>query len=126
MPAGHPPLGDAAPATGEAVAGTVELAPALRPRADAGAVLFVVARRAGTREILAVKREGSVRLPHAFELSGRDGMTGTVAFTGTVDVTARLSRSGDAIPAAGDLEGVVHNVPVGRRGVKVVIDTTRP
>jgi cytochrome c-type biogenesis protein CcmH len=98
----------------------------LRARHAADAVLFVVARRAGGREIVAVKREGNVKLPHAFELSGRDGMTGEVPFSGSLDITARLSRSGDAIPAAGDLEGEARSVAVGQRGVKVVIDTTRP
>lgn len=126
LPAGHPAIGGASPAAGETVSGTVEIAPALRGQQPAKAVLFVVARRAGGREIVAVKREDGAQFPHAFVLSAGDTMTGDVPFSGVLDITARLSRSGDAIPATGDLEGVVRSVAVGQGGVKVVIDTTRP
>jgi len=127
VPAGHPPLvgASAAPAA-ETVTGRVEIAHTLRTRQESTAVLFVMARRAGGGQIVAVKREEGVRLPRSFELSGRDSMTGDVPFSGALDITARLSRTGDAMPAAGDLEGVARNVAVGARGVRVVIDTVRP
>jgi cytochrome c-type biogenesis protein CcmH len=124
LPPGHPVVGEGSVAPGESIAGTVEIAPSLR--APETGVLFVVARQAGGRQIVAVRKEENPRFPHTFELSARDSMTGDVPFSGMLDLTARLSRTGDAIPAPGDLEGQVANVPVGRRGVKIVIEHARP
>jgi hypothetical protein len=51
-------------------------------------------------------------------------MEGT-AFTGPFDVTARISRTGDAIPGKGDLEGTVKGVAADARGVSITIDSVR-
>ena len=45
--------------------------------------------------------------PHSFQISAADQMMEGTAFTGPFDVTARISRTGDAIPGKGDLEGTV-------------------
>jgi cytochrome c-type biogenesis protein CcmH len=41
-------------------------------------------------------------------------------------VGARVSKSGNAVPQSGDLEGFSKPVKVGATGVVVVIDTVRP
>jgi cytochrome c-type biogenesis protein CcmH len=112
------------PAAAGAVAGTIVLDPRLRERPQPQDVLFVVARDA-SRRIVAVRRADGVRFPFAFTISGSDAMTEGTTFAGPLEVTARLSRSGDAIPAAGDLEGVARGVHVGARDVKVSLDTVR-
>jgi hypothetical protein len=129
LPPGHPALGDAAAppaAMGAAdtgsVSGTVAVAPSLKARA-AGGVLFVIARSAATRQIVAVRREEIAGFPVPFRISGADAMFAGTAFAGPLDVTARLSKSGDAVAAKGDVEGVVRGVNVGESKVQLLLDT---
>jgi hypothetical protein len=104
------------------VAGTIAVAPTLRARATGG-VLFVIARSAADRRILAVRREDNVTFPFQFRISGRDAMIAGTTFAGPLDVTARLSKSGDAVAAKGDIEGTARGVAVGAKDVKVTLDT---
>jgi hypothetical protein len=52
-------------------------------------------------------------------------MMGGSPFEGPVDVVARVSRTGDAIPSKGDLEGVAKNVKIPSKNVQLTIDTVR-
>jgi len=45
---------------------------------------------------------------------------------GTVVIVARLSKSGQAMPQSGDLEGTSQPVSSGLDGITVVIDRERP
>jgi hypothetical protein len=126
LPPGHPPV-DAAPPAGAgadtgSVAGTIAVTPALKSRA-AGGVLFVIARSGADRRIVAVRREDNVTFPFKFGISGRDAMIAGTSFAGPFEVTARLSKSGDAVAAKGDLEGTVRGVAVGATDVKITLDT---
>jgi hypothetical protein len=123
LPAGHPPIGEPAPGTTSAgtIAGTISLSPRLK--ASPSDVLYVMAKK-GTAT-LAVRRVEKPSFPLEFEISGGDAMMAGGTFQGPVDVVARLSRTGDAIPAKGDLEGVARNVKVPSRAVKLTIDTVR-
>ncbi len=123
LPAGHPPIGEPAPGTTSAgsIAGTIALSPKLK--AGPSDVLYVMAKK-GTAT-LAVRRVEKPSFPFAFEISGGDAMMAGGAFEGPVDVVARLSRTGDAIPAKGDLEGVARRVKVPSKAVKLTIDTVR-
>jgi len=123
LPAGHPPIGEAAPGTTSAgtVAGTITLAPKLK--AGPSDVLYVMAKKG--KATLAVRRVEKPSFPFDFEISAGDAMMAGGAFEGPVDVVARLSRTGDAIPAKGDLEGVARNVKVPSKTVKLTIDTVR-
>jgi cytochrome c-type biogenesis protein CcmH len=124
LPPGHPAID--AGAEGTSVEGEIRLATGLRDKARAGDVLFVIARNASNRQVVAVRKEEGVRFPFSFRLSSADAMMPGTAFEGPFDITARLSRSGDAIPQAGDLEGTGKGVAAGSRGVTVIIDTIRP
>jgi hypothetical protein len=127
LPPGHPPV-DAAPPPGAAasdgasIAGTITVAPNLQSRA-AGGVLFVIARSAADHRILAVRREDNVTFPFKFRISGRDAMIAGTAFAGPLDVTVRLSKSGDAAAAKGDIEGTARGLRVGAEDAKVTLDT---
>ena len=128
LPPGHPPI-DAAPPAGAgavtgSVAGTIAVAPSLASRA-AGGVLFVIARSAADNKILAVRREDNVTFPFKFSISGRDAMIAGTTFAGPLTLTARLSKSGDAVAAKGDLEGTARGVAVGATEVKVTLDTVK-
>ncbi len=122
LPPGHPPVGSAA--SGKPVAGTVSLAPELASRAQPTDVLYLIARDRSAKTV-AVRREAGVRFPHAFELSAADAMVADQPFAGPFDITARLSKSGDAFPAPGDLEGTTAGVAEGARSVSVVIAKVR-
>jgi hypothetical protein len=123
LPAGHPPIGVATAGASSAgtITGTISLSPKLK--ASPTDVLYVMAKK-GTAT-LAVRRVDKPSFPFAFEISGGDAMMAGAPFEGPVDVVARLSRTGDAIPTKGDLEGVAKNVKVPSAGVKVTIDTVR-
>jgi len=115
---------DAAPAR-EAVQGEIQLDARVRDKARPGDVLYVIARNSSNRQVVAVRKEEGARFPFAFRLSSGDAMMPGTPFEGPFDLTARLSRSGDAIPGAGDLEGTAKNIAAGARDVTLIIDTIR-
>jgi len=131
LPPGHPPIDGSAmgavPAPGVrsagSIAGRIAVAPKLQASLTASDVLYVMAKKGSTT--LAVKRLEKLSFPLEFEISGSDAMVGGVAFEGAVDLVARVSRTGDAIPSKGDLEGTARNVKVPARGVSVTIDRVR-
>jgi cytochrome c-type biogenesis protein CcmH len=123
LPPGHAPAAQGP--SGPPVSGRVVLAASLQARASGARALYVIARPAGTRDIVAVKKIDQPTFPAAFELSGADAMVPGTAFTGPFDLTVRLSKSGDAIPAAGDLEGSAKGVAAGTKDVSVALDTVR-
>jgi cytochrome c-type biogenesis protein CcmH len=133
-PTGSAPAGAAASAaaagsTGETgtVTATVNLsiAPALRSRLTADAPLFVFAREPGAQgPPLAAKRLTSSAIGTQVRLSSADSMIpGRALVAGQkVSITARISFSGQPIPAAGDLYGEL-TYDVGHDGVReLVID----
>jgi cytochrome c-type biogenesis protein CcmH len=129
LPPGHPPIGTTTPpggtglASADAVAGTIALSAELEGRTAPGDVLYVIARKDGST--VAVQRIESPSFPLEFEISGKDAMGAGTTFAGPVDLVARLSRSGDAIASAGDLEGSTPGVAVPSTGVSVTIETVR-
>ena len=130
-PAGSAPTAPAAAAgsAGEmsAAAATVNLsiAPALRSRLSGDAPLFVFAREPGAQgPPLAAKRLTSAAIGTQVRLSSADSMIpGRVLIAGQkVSITARISFSGQPVPAAGDLYGEL-TYDVGHDGVRdLVID----
>jgi cytochrome c-type biogenesis protein CcmH len=126
LPPGHPPIerpmGVPAKSAG-AISGTIALSAALRGQVAASDVLYVMAKSG--KATLAVRRHDKVTFPFAFEISGADAMGPGSGLAGPVDVVARLSKSGDAIPSKGDLEGTAKNVAVPAKGVTVTIDHVR-
>jgi cytochrome c-type biogenesis protein CcmH len=128
LPPGHPALDgeSGAPAAGKPVEGEVRLHPRVKDKAKPEDVLYIIARGSASRQIVAVRKEEHVRFPFSFRLSSGDSMMPGTPFEGPFDLTARLSRSGDATPQPGDLEGTVKNVAAGSGGVSVILDTVRP
>jgi hypothetical protein len=124
----HPPVGaeSAGPAEGKPVEGEVRLHPRVKDKAKPDDVLYIIARGSASRQIVAVRKEEHVQFPFSFRLSSGDTMMPGTPFTGPFDLTARLSRTGDATPRPGDLEGNLKSVAAGSRGVSVIVDTVRP
>jgi len=104
---------------------TISIAPNLKSRLKADTPLFVFAREPGSQgPPLAAKRLTSAAIGSQVQLSPADSMLpGRVLVSGRrVSVTARVSFSGQPIPAAGDLYGEL-SYDVGHDGVlNLVID----
>ena len=114
---------------GRSVSGTVTLSPTLASKVKPDDSVFVFARPAdGSRMPVAVVRARVSELPLQFTLDDSRAMapTAKISALNEVVVNARVSRSGNAIPASGDLEGATEKVKVGTQGMAVVIDRAIP
>jgi len=119
-----------APATaGGRVAGTVALGASLKGKAAPTDTVFVFARAAdGPRMPLAIVRRQVKDLPFEFALDDSMAMAPNMKLSSFPEVVvgARISKSGNATPQAGDLEGLSRPVKVGATGVAIVIDSALP
>ena len=128
--AGLPPAAASTPAPaagpqGATLSGTVTLAPELAGRASPGDVLFVFARAVdGPRMPVAIVRKSVKDLPLAFTLDDSMAMSpeNSLSSAKRVILGARISRSGNAVPRDGDLQGATPAVEVGASGVRLEID----
>jgi len=111
---------------GAHIAVHVQLAPALRAKVRPGDTLFVFARAVGGPPMpLAIARLQASALPTTVMLTDGMGMTPNLRLSSfkQVNITARISHSGQAMPATGDLDGSVGPVPVhADKPVDIVID----
>jgi cytochrome c-type biogenesis protein CcmH len=108
------------------VSGTVSLAASLLKKVQPTDTVFVVARPpTGSRMPLAALRVQVKDLPLQFTLDDSMGMSPTVKLStaGNVIVSARVSKSGNAIPEKGDLSGETVPVMVGAKGLAIEINT---
>ena len=118
--------GGKAPAVASAgtVTGTVALAPGLKGKVAPDDAVFIFARAAeGSRMPLAMVRKQVKDLPFTFRLDDSQALSPSARLsTATrVIVGARVSKSGQAMPQSGDLEGLAGAADVGSTGVAVVI-----
>jgi cytochrome c-type biogenesis protein CcmH len=91
--------------------------------------VFIFARAVeGSRMPLAVLRIPARDLPKDFRLDDSMGMAPGVKLSAApaVIVEARISKSGNALPQAGDLSGKSAPVKPGASGIKVTIDQVVP
>jgi cytochrome c-type biogenesis protein CcmH len=110
------------------VAGTVELDPALRSEVKDTDPVFVFARASeGPRFPLAVLRKQVKDLPFSFVLDDSMSMMPDAKLSGfaSLVVSARISKSGNATPQVGDLEGSVSSVQPGAKNLKIRIRSSR-
>jgi cytochrome c-type biogenesis protein CcmH len=115
-------------ATAAFVKGKVELAPALKGQATADAIVMVIARPAdGSRMPVAVVRVKASELPLTFTLDDSLAMSPDHKLSkfAAVLVEARISKSGQAMPQAGDLISAAQTVKVGTQGILLKVDQVR-
>jgi len=106
--------------------GTVRLAPALKAKVAPEDTVFIFARAAeGSPMPLAVLKTQARELPVSFALDDSMAMTpgSRLSLFPRVVVGARISKSGNANPQPGDLQGASVPVANDSNGVTVVIDT---
>ena len=107
------------------VTGIVTLAPQLAVKAAPDATVFIFARAVdGARMPLAIIRKKVSDLPLSFTLDDSLAMSPATRLSGApkVIIGARISKSGEALPQAGDLEGFSAVVGNTDKAVAVLID----
>lgn len=115
---------DARQVAGAKVGGIVHLSPELAREAKPDDTVFVFARASeGPRMPLALIQRRVRDLPLRFELDDSLAMNPAARLSSAkqVVVTARVSRSGQAQPQPGDLEGATQAVALGRNDLDIVI-----
>lgn len=125
--------GGAAQATaagaGASVRGRVALAPELASRVAPTDTVFVFARAAeGPRMPLAIVKRPASDLPFDFTLDDAQAMAPELKLSAhpQVIVGVRVSKTGDAMPKSGDLEGQAGPLPNRSDKVELKIDRVRP
>lgn len=134
-----PPMPSAAPAGGaevvegppdpaESVSGTITLPKARKGDVARGDTIYIIARRAGGApgpgSMLAVQKLQVDTFPMPFALSGRDAMIPGTRFEGSISISVRVDKDGDAITRKkGDVIGQANDVKVGSHDVTIPLDT---
>lgn len=111
------------------ISGKVSLAPKVAAKASPTDTVLIFARAAeGPRMPLAILQTQVKDLPMEFTLTDSMAMMHSMSLSNfdKVRVVARVSKSGSAMPASGDLEGTSKVVKPGSTGVQVVVDAVLP
>jgi cytochrome c-type biogenesis protein CcmH len=114
-------------AASAAVSGEVTLSDALKQGASPDDTVYIFARPSeGSRMPLALVRKQVRDLPFRFRLDDTVAMNPAVPLSSvqSVIVGARVTKTGNATPQPGDLEGYSAPVRLGQAGVKVEIAST--
>lgn len=114
--------------TGGSIRGRVDLASAMAGKLPADGVLMVVARpNDGSRMPVAVVRADAATLPFDFTLDDSLAMSPDRKLSQFPEllVEARISKTGQAVPQAGDLFGPAVAVKLGAKDVRLKIDQVR-
>ncbi|SDW31329.1 c-type cytochrome biogenesis protein CcmI [Nitrosomonas communis] len=111
------------------ITGTVSLSPALASKVSPNDTVFVFARaKTGPKMPLAILKLTVKDLPTTFTLNDDMAMTPTMKMSSFPEVVigGRITKSGQAVPASGDLEGFSKPVKLGDKDIAVVIDQVIP
>jgi len=111
-------------ASAASVSGVVKLAPSLAAKTTPEDTVFVYARAAqGSRVPLAILRKQVKDLPLKFALDDSMAMSPAAKLSGAAEViiSARVSKSGQAMPQPGDLQGQSGTVVPGASGLVIEI-----
>ena len=111
------------------VTGRVSLSAALKAQAAPDDLVFIFARApVGSRMPLAILRKRVRDLPVDFVLDDSLAMSPAARLSGAqqVVVGARISKSGQAMPQPGDLQGLSATVAVGSRDLRIEINEPVP
>jgi cytochrome c-type biogenesis protein CcmH len=126
MPADHPPVKKAG--ASHAITGKVVLGPGMAGKTLPD-TLFVFAKDvAGPPMPVSIVRASKKDLPFTFRLDDSTSPMPSrkLSDIDTVVIVARLSKSGQAMPGSGDLEGMSQPIKPGTENVTIVIDRERP
>jgi cytochrome c-type biogenesis protein CcmH len=112
-----------------AISGTVSLVPGLAAKGAPTDTRFVFARAVeGPPMPVAIVRATKQDLPFSFRLDDSNSPMPArkLSEAGDVVIVARVSKSGEAMPKSGDLQGMSQPLKPGVKGITVVIDRELP
>lgn len=112
-----------------AISGNVTISDSVASHVHPNDTLFIYARaETGPKMPLAILRLQASDLPAAFTLTDEMAMTPAMKMSSfpSVVVEARVSKSGQAVPSSGDLQGLSEPVKIGENNVSIVIDSQIP
>ena len=111
------------------ISGSVSISDIVAARANPNDTLFIYARaETGPKMPLAILRLSASDLPTTFTLTDAMAMTPAMKLSSfqNVIIEARISKSGQAVPTSGDLQGLSEPVTIGDNNVSIVIDSVMP
>ncbi|MBS0300086.1 MAG: c-type cytochrome biogenesis protein CcmI [Proteobacteria bacterium] len=120
---------DAPAAAPLSVSGSVAISNDLAAKVSPGDTLFIYARaKSGPKMPLAILRLKASDLPASFTLTDDMAMTPTMKMSSFPEVVieARVSKSGQAVTASGDLQGFSEPVKLGHNNIAIVINKQVP
>lgn len=123
------PMKPTSPGSSLAISGKVNLSPSLAAKASPTDTLFVFARAVdGPPMPVAIVRATKRDLPFTFRLDDTNSPMPArkLSESGQVVIVARISKSGEAMPKSGDLQGTSQPVKPGVSGITVTIDQEIP
>lgn len=115
--------------SGAVLSGRVSIDPGVKAKMAPTDVVFVYATPAdGQKMPLAIVRKTADNLPFDFVLDDSTAMNPASKLSSQTKVTlkVRISKSGDAMTRSGDWTGVLENVAVGSRNLKLVVNQQAP
>ncbi|MDE2389035.1 MAG: c-type cytochrome biogenesis protein CcmI [Betaproteobacteria bacterium] len=116
-------------ATSLSVSGSVTISSDLAAKVSPGDTLFIYARaKSGPKMPLAILRLKASDLPASFTLTDDMAMTSAMKMSSFPEVVieARVSKSGQAVTASGDLQGFSEPVKLGHNAISIVINKQVP
>lgn len=129
VPAAQPLPATAVAAGPATVTGRVQLDPNLASQASGNDTVFIFARAAqGPKMPLAILRKQVSELPVEFQLDETMAMMPAMSLANyrEVVVGARISKTGNATPQSGDLQGQSEIIQVGAKDVSITINSVVP
>jgi cytochrome c-type biogenesis protein CcmH len=111
------------------VSGIVRITSSLAGKVDPAATVFIFARPTqGSPMPVAIERTTAKNLPYTYHLDDSSAMSPDhkLSLAGEVVLVARISKTGDAKPLAGDLQGISAALKPNGNIVDIVIDQIVP
>ncbi|MGE5027755.1 MAG: c-type cytochrome biogenesis protein CcmI [Betaproteobacteria bacterium] len=114
---------------GQTISGTVTVSKDLNAKVGASDTVFIYAQAPqGSKMPIASLKVAANELPYRFILDDSSAMAPSDKLSNHAEVmvSARISKSGDAMARSGDLQGRVGLVKLGQQGISIVIDSVLP
>jgi cytochrome c-type biogenesis protein CcmH len=110
------------------VSGQVGITPELKAKIQSGDVLMVIARKPGERMPVAVLKTAVTAFPMSFVLNDALAMSPNALISQLPEVLleVRISKTGMAMPEAGDLISKAQTIKVGTTNARLMVDQVRP
>jgi cytochrome c-type biogenesis protein CcmH len=112
----------------QSVSGQVDISPELKSKIQSGDTLMVIARKPGERMPVAVLKTAVTAFPMSFVLNDALAMSPSALISQLPEVLleVRISKTGMAMPEAGDLISKSQTIKVGTTNARLTIDQVRP